>query len=92
MNQGEANARFSRAGSRKHRATVAETLGISRYIKCSPRQGYQQPSTTVLSLAVSAIVGASWLDSEKNIAIVSKVIERMGLVTAISCLKTTLTC
>jgi len=45
--------------SKKRRAEAAKTCGISECIKLCPRSGKQD---SVLSIAVSAIVGATWED------------------------------
>ena len=83
--------RLSRAGSKEHRLTVAKRWGIETCIRFSPRQSGELPSPSVLSRAVSAIVGASWLDSGKDINVVTRVIERLGLVMAFLCSSVLLT-
>ncbi|XTI88220.1 hypothetical protein V2W45_1237018 [Cenococcum geophilum] len=65
--------------TRDHRLTVAKRWGIETCVRFSPRQSGELPSPAVLSRAVSAIVGASWLDSGKDISVVTRVIERLGL-------------
>ena len=83
--------RLSRAGSKEHRLTVAKRWGIETCIRFSPRQSGELPSPAVLSRAVSAIVGASWLDSGKDINVVTRVIERLGLVMTFLCSSAPLT-
>lgn len=68
------------ATARKHREDVAKTKGISRFIRCSPRQAGNSPSQATLSLAINAIVCACWLDSEKDNTVARKVIWRLGSV------------
>jgi hypothetical protein len=46
------------------RARACSSLGIEAYINQSVRQGNQRPSGTVLDNALSAILGAIWLDCE----------------------------
>ena len=50
----------------ENRAEVARTLGLDQFIKLSPRQQRSPPSKATLSLALSAIVGALWLDTSQD--------------------------
>lgn len=45
---------------------MCETLGIDKYIVPSVRQQHENPSSTVLSNTLCAIIGAAWLDLEKR--------------------------
>ena len=83
--------RLSRAGSKDHRLTVAKRWGIEMCIRFGPRQSSELPSPAVLSRTISAIVGALWLDSGKDINVVTQVIERLGLVMAFLCSSALLT-
>jgi dsRNA-specific ribonuclease len=47
--------------SKKKRAEAARAAGISGCIKLCPRNGLQD---SIISLAVSAIIGATWEDCE----------------------------
>ncbi len=73
------------ATARKHRENVAKTKGISRFIRCNPRQGDNPPSQATLSLAISAIVCACWLDSEKDNTVARRVIRCLGSVAKLRC-------
>ena len=83
--------RLSRAGSKEHRLIVAKRWGIEMCIRFGPQRSGELPSPAVLGRAVSAIVGASWLDSGKDINVVTRVIERLGLVIAFLCSSALLT-
>lgn len=74
-NQGAASNFIKCTATKKHRAARATDLGIDACIKYSPRQQDQPPSTTVLSLAVSAIVGASWIDCRRDFKVLRQVVE-----------------
>ena len=63
--------------SKKYRVLIAKAWNINDCVKCSPRQEGQQPSKTVLSHAVSAIVGASWIDSGRDSRRLERVVEAM---------------
>lgn len=71
--------RLTRASSKEHRLTVAKRWGIETCIIFNPQQSGELPSPAVLGRAVNAIVGASWLDSGKDINVVTRVIERLGV-------------
>lgn len=74
-NQGAASNFIKCTATKKHRAARATKLGIDACIKYSPRQQDQPPSTTVLSLAVSAIVGALWIDCSRDFKVLRQVVE-----------------
>ena len=76
--QGATSAFRQKSSSKKYRAAVAKALEIDSCIKHNPRQDGQPPSTTVLSLALSAIVGAFWVDSGKDFGGLEKIIDAMG--------------
>ncbi|KAI9780698.1 MAG: hypothetical protein M1816_002776 [Peltula sp. TS41687] len=65
-----------KAISKEHRAKRATALGIDTCITYSSRQ-QGLPSVRVLSLAVSAIVGAVFYDSEKDFKIARQVVEKL---------------
>lgn len=48
--------------SREYRASIAISLGLVPFIKCSPRQK-KGPSKGTLSSTISALVYATWSDS-----------------------------
>ncbi|KAI9832290.1 MAG: hypothetical protein M1819_004468 [Sarea resinae] len=78
--RGDANDILQTAASRKRRATVAKATHIDACIRCSPWQsGQSTPPLAVLNLAISAIVGAAWHDSGQSFAIVSQVVQQLGL-------------
>ena len=70
-----------RSATRTHRATRAKALGIDVCITSSPRQNGVL-TQGVLSLAFSAIIGAVWIDSEKNLQILRRVVEDLWYVTS----------
>jgi hypothetical protein len=63
---GDANSRDHWSKSKQGRATACKKLGITSYIARSIRQQHEEPSSTVLANALSAIIGAIWLDLEKQ--------------------------
>ncbi|KAL2037607.1 hypothetical protein N7G274_009720 [Stereocaulon virgatum] len=71
--------KITSAAAKRHREEVAKATGIARFIRCNPRQGGSPPSPVVLSLAVSAIVCACWLDSDRNNAVAREIIWRLGI-------------
>ncbi|KAH6667242.1 hypothetical protein B0J14DRAFT_185596 [Halenospora varia] len=77
--RGGAHNAVQSVATKKHLEARAKHLGISDCIKCNPRQRGHPPSTTTLSRAVSAIVGASWYDSNQNFEISCKVVQRLVL-------------
>lgn len=63
---GDIGTRNHWSNSKRERAKVCETLGIDKYIVPSVRQQHENPSSTVLSNTLCAIIGAAWLDLEKR--------------------------
>ena len=52
--------------TKKGRAMACRALGIEPFITQSVRQQHQPPSDTILDNALSAILGAVWLDCESQ--------------------------
>lgn len=63
---GDAESRQHWSKTKKGRANACRRLGIEPCIVQSVRQKHERPSTTILANALSAIVGAVWLDLEKQ--------------------------
>lgn len=63
--------------SHEYLAGIAMREGIDTCIARSERQADQTPPRTTLKLALTAIIGAVWIDSSKNMDAVSEVIERL---------------
>ena len=61
----------------KYLASIAKRRGLDICIACCERQGNGNPSPKTLKLAVAAVVAAVWLDSDKNLDAVSKVVEQL---------------
>lgn len=62
-------------------ANIAKGRGLDTCIACCERQGDSNPSPKTLKLAVTAVVAAVWLDSDRNLDAVSKVVEQLRIVT-----------
>jgi len=58
-------------------ASIAKRRGLDTCIACCERQGDSNPSPKTLKLAVTAVVAAVWLDSDRNLDAVSKVVEQL---------------
>jgi len=71
------NELLSSASAKKYRGNIARRLGIDHFIRRNPRQGKGPLPTTVSSLAISAIVGAAWFDSDGDLHIVREVMRRL---------------
>jgi len=65
-------------GANTRLASVAKTKGLAPFIKCSPRQRGDFPSINTLSSSISAIVFATYLDSDGDWTAVCRVITRLG--------------
>lgn len=63
---GDANARDHWFKSRQGRARACEKFGIDTCIVQGAQQSHQKPSSKVLAYALCAIIGAVWLDMEKQ--------------------------
>ena len=66
MRSGDAESRQHWSKTKQGRANVCQRLGIDSCIVQSVRQQQEPPSTTVLANALSAVVGAVWLDLEER--------------------------
>lgn len=73
-----ANLRLCTLGSRKHREVLAAHIGLSSIVTVSPRQFGKPTSPRVLSQAICALIGAAWLDCEKDFRVVSRITENLG--------------
>jgi hypothetical protein len=62
----DAESRQHWSKTKQGRANACRKLGIDSSIVQSTRQEKEPPSTTVLANAMSAIIGAVWLDLEKQ--------------------------
>lgn len=60
------NTRDHWSKTKQGRATACKELGIASCVVQSVRQQHDEPSPTVLASALSAIIGAVWLDLEKQ--------------------------
>ncbi|ORX95601.1 hypothetical protein BCR34DRAFT_194320 [Clohesyomyces aquaticus] len=73
---------------KKRRAAACKMSGIDQYIIQSPRQQHEEPSVAVRANALSALVGAVWLDMQRSHDIslsdavekISKILDRMQTV------------
>lgn len=72
------NKQITSAVARARREKVAKATKIAPFIKCNPWQGANPPPSTVLSLAISALVCACWLDSNQNCTVARQIISRLG--------------
>lgn len=66
MRLGDAESRQHWSKTKQGRANVCKKLGVESCIVQSVRQQQEPPSTTVLANALSAIIGAVWLDLEER--------------------------
>lgn len=81
------NKRLCDADNRKSREAIAAWMGVHNYVRLNPRQYNQRPPPNVICQKVSAIVGASWQDLNRNFSIVSRMIKnRAGVVSPDWCL------
>lgn len=76
--EGEASDLLQQYSSKKHRAQVASSLGLEGCIQNCQRQAGQAPSKTTLSSALSAIVGALWVDCGNDFFKLELVVQAMG--------------
>jgi len=60
--------------------TVATQSGISSCVTLSPRQQGNEIPPATLYTAIKAIIGACWLDSERDQTVVRRVLHRLGII------------
>lgn len=64
--------------SNEQRACVAQRTGIDRHIQYSKKEGARSPS--VLAKAINAIIAAVYIDCGRDISVVLRVMQHLGLV------------
>lgn len=64
--------------SKRGRANACERLGLDHCVVPSVRQQHEKPSVTVLANAFSAIIGAVWLDMQRQNESTSNTIEQIS--------------
>ncbi len=74
---GEVNANVTRLGGNDVLADIAKRSGLDVCTTCCVRQGDRVPSPSTLKLTITAIIGAVWLDSNKNIDYVRAVMHEL---------------
>ncbi|KAK5077216.1 hypothetical protein LTR64_005303 [Lithohypha guttulata] len=65
--------------SASYLAAVARRHGLDLCVNNCVRQDLDGPSPKTLKLAVTALIGAVWLDSDKDITVVSKLVNTLGI-------------
>lgn len=64
-------------------ARIARMSGLEICVKPSQRQGTSKLASRTLKLVTAAIVGAVWLDSDRNFNTICDVVENLGSVSAL---------
>lgn len=63
------------SASNDHLAKVAKWRGLDMCIEVCHRQGDDPPSSKTLKLGVTAVIGAVWIDCDRDITVVADVVD-----------------
>ncbi|KAF2007623.1 hypothetical protein P154DRAFT_614925 [Amniculicola lignicola CBS 123094] len=64
--------------SKQGRAIACKRLGLDHYIIQSIRQQHEKPSSAILAHALSAVIGAVWLDLQRRNESTSNILEQIS--------------
>lgn len=71
------NETLIKSASNGHLAEVAKWRGLDMCIECCYRQGDNPPSSKTLKLGVTAVIGAVWIDCDRDMTIVADLVDRL---------------
>jgi len=66
-------------GSNDRLSTCGHEIGLQKCILKNPSQGTDAPTRTMVARALQALVGAIWLDSQRNLSEVRRILQLLGL-------------
>lgn len=69
---------LNRVGENQFLVQIAQKLGLDAFVVVNQSQRGTAPSPILLKAVIGAIIGASWIDSKRDVPTIQALIKRLG--------------